>query len=181
MAPEIAGIAVHESVGHPHEADRVFGREAAQAGTSYLTPKNLGMEIGSKEITLIDDPTIKNATVSIYTTTRGSRRGPTTLVEKGVQKGLLLNREYAAMMKTKSSGSARSDGYSNEPMIRMSNTYLKPGKASFDEIMGEARDGVYIKNFMEWNIDDTRSFEKYQGNEAYLIKNGRIGKPSRTS
>ncbi len=30
---------------------------------------------------------------------------------------------------------------------------------------------------MEWNIDDTRSFSRYQGNEAYLIKNGSIGAP----
>ncbi|MDE1855277.1 MAG: TldD/PmbA family protein [Candidatus Micrarchaeota archaeon] len=177
MAPEIAGIAVHESVGHPHEADRVFGREAAQAGTSYLTSKNLGLEVGSEAITLVDDPTVRNSYGFYLYDDEGVKAEPKVLVDHGKQAGLLLNREYAHVMKTRSNGSARSDSYSNEPIIRMSNTYLKPGTATFDEIISEARDGVYIKNFMEWNIDDTRSFERYQGNEAYLIKNGRIDKP----
>jgi TldD protein len=177
MAPEIAGIAVHESVGHPHEADRVYGREAAQAGTSYLTPKNLGMEIGSEAITLVDDPTVRNSYGFYLYDDEGVKAEPKVLVEKGLQTGLLLNREYAKVMGTHSNGSARSDSYSNEPLIRMSNTYLKPGTASFEEIISEARNGVYIKNFMEWNIDDTRSFARYQGNEAYMIKNGRIDKP----
>ncbi len=177
MAPEISGIAVHESVGHPHEADRVFGREAAQAGTTYLTPKNLGLEIGSKEITLIDDPNIAGSNGFFLYDDEGVKAQKKILVEKGVQKNLLTNREYAYEMGQKSNGSSRSDSYTNEPIIRMSNTYLKPGNASFDEIISEAKDGVYIKSFTEWNIDDTRSFERYQGNEAYLIKNGRIGKP----
>jgi TldD protein len=59
----------------------------------------------------------------------------------------------------------------------MSNTYLKKGQASLEELVSEAGRGVYIKNFMEWNIDDTRSFSRYQGNVAYLIENHRIGKP----
>jgi TldD protein len=177
MAPEIAGIAVHESVGHPHEADRVYGREAAQAGTSYLNPTNLGLEVGSEQITLIDDPTIKNGYGFYLYDEEAVKAKPKILVDRGVQKGLLTNREYASVLGTKSNGSSRSDEYSHEPLIRMSNTYLKPGNASFDEIISEARNGVYIKNFMEWNIDDTRSFERYQGSEAYLIKNGRMDKP----
>lgn len=177
MAPEIAGIAVHESVGHPHEADRVYGREAAQAGTSYLTPQNLGLEIGSEVVTLIDEPMIPGSMGFFLYDDEGVKAQKKILVEKGVQKNLLTNREYASILGEKSNGSARSDSYSNEPLIRMSNTYLKPGTASFDDIISEAKNGVYIKSFMEWNIDDTRSFERYQGNEAYLIKNGRIAQP----
>ena len=33
---EVTGIAVHESCGHPYEADRIFGREGAQAGESFI-------------------------------------------------------------------------------------------------------------------------------------------------
>ncbi|MDY7041735.1 MAG: TldD/PmbA family protein, partial [Chloroflexota bacterium] len=35
-------LQVHESCGHPIELDRVFGTEAAYAGTSFLTPEKLG-------------------------------------------------------------------------------------------------------------------------------------------
>ncbi|MGC8676124.1 MAG: TldD/PmbA family protein [Candidatus Micrarchaeia archaeon] len=176
VSSEIAGIAVHESVGHPSEADRVFGREAAQAGTSYLT-YDLSMRIGSDQVTIIDDPTIEHAYGFYLYDDEGVKARPKVLVENGVHKELLLNREYAYMLNTKSNGSARSDSYSNEPIVRMSNTYLKKGRASFDELISEARNGVYVKSFTEWNIDDTRSFARYQGNEAYLIKDGELSTP----
>ena len=36
------GLQIHESCGHPIELDRVFGTEAAFAGTSFLTPEKYG-------------------------------------------------------------------------------------------------------------------------------------------
>jgi TldD protein len=174
---EIMGIAVHESIGHPLEADRVFGREAAQAGTSYLTPNNLGLKIGSKEVNILDDPTIKNSYGFFLYDEEGVKARKKHLVKNGIQNELLLNREYAKALGTRSNASSRSDFYSNEPIIRMSNTYLEKGKADFEELISEAKNGIYIKSFAEWNIDDTRSFARYQGNEAYIIKNGNIEKP----
>ncbi|MGC8671722.1 MAG: TldD/PmbA family protein [Candidatus Micrarchaeia archaeon] len=176
ISSEISGIAVHESVGHPSEADRVFGREAAQAGTSYLA-HNLGMRIGSEQVNIVDDPTIAHAFGFYLYDDEGVKARPKKLVEKGVQKELLLNREYAYMLNARSNGSARSDSYSNEPIIRMSNTYLEKGDASFEELLAEAETGIYVKSFTEWNIDDTRSFARYQGNEAYLIRKGELSTP----
>ncbi len=177
VAPEIIGIAVHESTGHPDEADRVFGREAAQAGTSYLKPESLGMRIGSENVTILDNPLVSKANGFYEFDDEGVRSRPKVIVDHGLQKELLLNREYASELGTHSNGSARSDSYSNEPIIRMSNTYVENGRAKPGELFEEARNGVYVKSFTEWNIDDTRSFARYQGNEAYIIKNGSIEKP----
>ncbi|MBU4493316.1 MAG: TldD/PmbA family protein, partial [Nanoarchaeota archaeon] len=47
-APQIVGIMVHESGGHPYEADRIIGREGAQAGESFVTKEMIGTRIGSK-------------------------------------------------------------------------------------------------------------------------------------
>jgi TldD protein len=177
MAPEITGIAAHESVGHPCEADRVFGRESAQAGSSYLTKDTLGMEIGSGKVTLIDDPTIPHTNGFFLYDDEGTKARPKTLIKDGIQNELLMDRSYAQVLGRNSNGTSRSDSYSNEPLIRMSNTYLQAGDADFDELLSEAGDGIYLKSFMEWNIDDTRSFSRYQGNEAYLIKDGSICGP----
>lgn len=177
VSPEIIGIAVHESIGHPDEADRVFGREAAQAGTSYLKPENLGMRIGSERVTILDNPLMPKAYGFYEFDDEGVRARPKVMVARGLQKELLLNREYASQLDTQSNGSARSDSYSNEPIIRMSNTYLQNGTAKPRELFNEARNGVYVKSFTEWNIDDTRSFARYQGNEAYIIRNGSMEKP----
>jgi TldD protein len=35
-------LQMHESVGHPTELDRVYGTEAAYAGTSFLKPGDRG-------------------------------------------------------------------------------------------------------------------------------------------
>ena len=61
LSPELSGIAAHESVGHPQEADRILGREGAQAGESYLKRDSLGLKIGSTEANVSDDPTLLNS------------------------------------------------------------------------------------------------------------------------
>ena len=61
IGSEIVGLACHESAGHPGEADRVLGREAAQGGESYVKPELLGTRIGSDVVTVVDDPTLRNS------------------------------------------------------------------------------------------------------------------------
>ena len=41
LHPSQLYLQVHESCGHPTELDRVFGTEAAYAGTSFLTTDKL--------------------------------------------------------------------------------------------------------------------------------------------
>ena len=51
-------LQVHESVGHPTELDRVYGTEAAYAGTSFLQPGDLGtLRYGSEHMNITADPT----------------------------------------------------------------------------------------------------------------------------
>ncbi len=178
LSPEIMGIATHESIGHPFEADRIIGREAAQAGLSYLTKDNLGMKIGSGAVNLHDDPTMVNLPGYYLYDDEGVKARDRILVKNGIQVNLFHNRETASLFGLESNGSARSSSVYVEPIVRMANTYLESDRSNrFDDLLDEAKNGAYVKNFMEWNIDDTRSFGKYQGNEAYIIENGRLGKP----
>ena len=51
-------LQVHESVGHPTELDRVYGTEAAYAGTSFLKPGDLGsLRYGSEHMNITADAT----------------------------------------------------------------------------------------------------------------------------
>lgn len=177
ISPEICGIAVHESVGHASEADRVFGREAAQAGQSYITGENLGMHLGNECVTIVDEPAVEKSYGFLMYDDEGVRARKKIIIKDGLQNELLTNREYAAFLDRRSNGASRSESYRDEPIIRMSNTYLKLGRSDLDELVGEAKSGIYLKSFTEWNIDDTRTFSRYQGCEAYLIKNGSIGRP----
>jgi len=180
VGPELVGLMMHEGVGHPLEADRVLGREAAQAGESYVKPDMVGRaRIGGSYATVIDDPTIPGSSGFYLYDDEGVPARPKMLYREGVITELLHNRETASQMGVKSNGSSRSMDYASEPIVRMSNTYLAPGDMSFEELLEDIELGVYIKNNMEWNIDDTRWYHRYIGLEAFLIERGELTKPVR--
>ncbi len=174
LGSEVTGIACHESCGHPQEADRILGREAAQAGESYLKPDMIGHRIGTEAVTVVDDPTVPNSYGFYEYDEEGVRAGRRTLIKNGVIAGFLQNRETAAELGVSSNGAARAVSYDREPIIRMANTFMLPGDYSDDELVEDVKKGVYINTFMEWNIDDRRYNQRYVGLEAYLIENGRI-------
>jgi TldD protein len=179
LGPEVTGIICHESCGHPQEADRILGREAAQAGESYLKPDMVGRKIGSEHVTIIDDPTLPNSYGFYLYDDEGVKARPRVLINEGLIAAFLQNRETAAELGGTSNGASRSSSYDREPIIRMANTYMKPGNHSLEELIEGVGNGVYMKNFMEWNIDDRRYNQRYVGLEAYMIENGRITTPLR--
>ncbi len=178
LGPEVVGIMVHESCGHPCEADRILGREAAQAGESFITPKMLGTRIGSNEVTIIDDPTLANSYGYFLYDDEGVKARVKYLYKNGLINEFLHNRQTAAaMQQEKSNGSARVVSYDKEPILRMSNTYFAPGKFTEEDLIEGVKNGIFMKTYMEWNIDDKRFNQKYTGSEAYLIENGKITAP----
>ena len=179
LGPEITGIICHESCGHPQEADRILGREAAQAGESYIKPDMVGERIGTENVTIIDDSTLPNSYGFYLYDDEGIKAGPRTLIKEGVIAGFLQNRETAAEFGVGSNGASRSVAYDREPIIRMANTHMKPGDHTREELIEGVKHGVYMKSFMEWNIDDRRYNQRYVGLEAYLIENGEVTTPVR--
>lgn len=179
LGSEVVGIICHESCGHPQEADRILGREAAQAGESYVKPDMIGTRIGTEFVTVVDDPTLPKSFGYYMYDDEGVEAHERVLIDKGVISNFLQNRETAADLEMRSNGSARAVAYSREPMIRMANTYMKPRDYGREELFEDVKSGVYIKTFMEWNIDDRRFNQRYVGLEAYLIRNGEVDKPVR--
>ncbi|NYZ75163.1 TldD/PmbA family protein [Candidatus Micrarchaeota archaeon] len=175
--PEVVGIMAHESVGHPYEADRILGREAAQAGESFVKKEMLGTKIGSDAANVVDDPTVEEGFGHYLYDDEGVAAKRKKLMTKGVITEFLHNRETAAALGCESNGGARASEYDKEPIVRMSNTFVLPGDFSEEELLAEVKNGVFIKNFQEWNIDDKRLNQKYVGSEAYLIKNGEVTEP----
>lgn len=172
--PEVIGIAVHESCGHPTEADRILGREASQAGKSFMKKELLGTKIGSEYVTIIDDPTLKNSYGFYKYDDEGIEARPRYLYKDGKINEFLHNRESAAVMRGKSNASARASNYNREAIVRMANTYLAPGDWKEEEIIEDTKLGIYMISFNEWNIDDKRFNQKYIGREAYLIEDGEL-------
>jgi len=172
LAPYITGLIAHESCGHPFEADRILGREAAQAGKSFIKESMKGERIGSNVVNVIDDPTLPKSYGFYAYDDEGVRARKRYLIKDGIINEFLHNRETAFLMKEKSNASARASSYDREPIVRMANTYIAPGDFPLEELMEDIKKGIYMVTFMEWNIDDKRYQQKYVGEEAYLIENG---------
>ncbi|MDW8034419.1 MAG: TldD/PmbA family protein [Nitrososphaerota archaeon] len=177
VGSEVTGIISHEASGHPGEADRILGREGAQAGESYLKPTDIGRKIGSEVVNLVDDPTLPGSFGFYLFDDEGVKARRKYLIKEGKIFEFLTNRETAARLGVKSNGSARASGYNVEPIVRMSNTFMLPGDYTLEELLGDVSRGVYIKSFMEWNIDDKRWNQRYVGLEAYLIEDGKVTVP----
>ncbi len=174
LGPDVAGIISHENCGHPHEADRILGREGAQAGESYLREHEIGFKIGNDCVNVFDDPTIPGSHGYYLYDDEGVKAGRRELIKDGFFNEMLHNRETAAEFNTLSNAAARAIAYDREPLVRMANTYFAPGDFSLEEMVEGIKLGIYMKSFTEWNIDDKRLQSKYVGQEAYLIENGEI-------
>lgn len=172
LGPQVVGLATHESVGHPYEADRILGRESAQAGESFVNPDMLGTQIGTELVTVIDDPTLSHSYGFYQYDEEGVRAQPRHLIQDGRINELLHNRETASRFHTASNGASRATQFNREPIVRMANTYVAPGNVDPSEIFGDTQRGIYIKEFGEWNIGDRRWEMRFKGKAAWLIENG---------
>src|SRR5438874_7116438 len=170
-------LQVHESTGHPTELDRVYGTEAAYAGTSFLRPADLGsLRYDSEWMNITADPTTPQGLGTFGYDDEGVPAARTPIVESGVLRGFLTSRETAAEIGSGQGGSMRADGWARMPLVRMTNLHLEPGSGSFDELLDGVDDGLYLETNKSWSIDDKRLNFQFGTQVAWEIKNGKLGR-----
>lgn len=170
---DYVALLVHEIVGHPSEADRVLGREAAWAGTTWWAGK-IGEKIGSDYVTAYDDPAI-NGTLGYYRyDDEGVKAERKVLIEKGVLKGHMHSRETAAIFGVKPNAGMRAITFEYIPLIRMSNTFFGEGDWKKEELIEETKHGYLISCMRHPSIDDKRYNWTISAKEAYKIENGEL-------
>jgi TldD protein len=170
-------LQVHESVGHPTELDRVYGTEAAYAGTSFLKPGDLGsLRYGSDFMNITADSTTPGGLGTFAFDDEGVRAGRQAVVEGGVLRGFLSSRETASLIGAGQGGSMRADGWSRMPLVRMTNLHLEPGQGSFDDLLADVDDGIFMCTNKSWSIDDKRLNFQFGTQIAWEIKDGKLGR-----
>jgi TldD protein len=168
-------LQVHESVGHPTELDRVYGSEAAYAGTSFLKPDDLGsLRYGTELMNVTADPTTPGGLGSFAFDDEGVPASPVPIVEAGLLTGFLTSRETAARIGAGTGGSMRADGWNRMPLVRMTNLHLEPGDGALDDLIADVNDGVYMETNRSWSIDDKRLNFQFGTQVAWEIKGGRL-------
>jgi len=169
-------LQLHESVGHPIELDRVYGTEAAYAGTSFLSPGDLGsLRYGSEHMNVTADSTLAGGLGTFAFDDEGVPAGRQPIVEEGVLRGFLTSRETAARLGVGVGGSMRADSWSRMPLVRMTNLSLEPGAGTLEDLIA-VDDGIYMETNKSWSIDDKRLNFQFGTQIAWEIKRGRLGR-----
>jgi len=166
LDPVLAGVFVHEAFGHLSEADFVYENDRMR---EIMV---LGRRFGRAELNVVDSAVMPGLRGSYKYDDEGVPASKTYLIREGILVGRLHSRETAAKMKEKPTGNARAIGYRYPPIVRMTNTYIEPGSASFEDIISDIKEGVYAKNW----YGGTTSMEMFtfSAGEAYMIRNGKI-------
>lgn len=159
---ELAGVFVHEAVGHATEGDIIL------EGDSCLEGK-LGQKIGSELVTVKDDPSLMQNGYYPFDD-EGSLAQETVLVENGTLKSYLNSRETAARLGGVPRN-ARAEGI-DRPVVRMSNTYIANGDWKLEEILEELGNGVYLAGSRGGQVSTGEGVFQFNAKRGYLVENG---------
>jgi TldD protein len=170
LGPGWPGILLHEAIGHGLEGD--FNRKKTSAFAGLL-----GERVAAPGVTVVDDGTIGGRRGSLSIDDEGTPTTRTVLIEDGILKGYMQDRQNARLMGVAPTGNGRRQSYACSIMPRMTNTYMLGGDKSPDEIMASVKKGVYATNFGGGQVDITNGKFVFSCTEAYLIENGRVGAP----
>jgi len=169
LDPAVVGLISHEAVGHTVEADFVL------AG-SILKGK-VGERVASDLVTLVDsgNPSEDAAAAgTIFADDEGTLSGRTVLIRKGILVGYLHDRETAGILGQPVTGNARAFEHTDEPIVRMTNTYILPGDWTYEEILHDTKEGYLVKGAGGGQADANGEF-MFEVQEAYRVENGELG------
>src|SRR5262245_54271081 len=170
-------LQIHESCGHPTELDRVLGHEANYAGTSFLTPDQLGtLRYGSEVVNLVADATAPRGLGTFGFDDEGVPAHRVDLVREGRFVGYLTSRETAPSLGQASNGTMRAESWAHIPLIRMTNINLEPGPWKVEDLIADTDDGILMATNRSWSIDDRRYNFQFGTEAGWEIKHGRKGR-----
>ncbi|KAB3542724.1 MAG: TldD/PmbA family protein, partial [ANME-2 cluster archaeon] len=180
LDPELAGVFIHEAVGHAAEADLVLENSSILAG-------KIGEQIASQHVTVYDDPTMHEYGYYPFDA-EGVPAKKTTLIDSGVLSSYLHSRETAGRLGGSDGSGSGGGGSSNGgsgggnaraqgcaiPIPRMSNTFIANRDMSFEEIIEELRDGVYLKGSRGGQVNTGEGIFQFNAELGYVVRNGEI-------
>jgi TldD protein len=165
-----SGILLHEAMGHAFEAD--FNRKNLS-----IFSDRMGKKIAENFVTIIDDGTLPGRRGSLNFDDEGIPTEKTVLVSNGTLTSYLHDRISAKHYNVKPTGNGRRQDFRNIPIPRMRSTYMESGPHKKDEIIASVKNGIYVDNFSNGEVNigqgDFTFFVKF----GYVIENGKLTKP----
>lgn len=169
MDNNLAGVFMHEALGHAAEADHVLYGESILKG-------QLGEEIAYLGLTVVDDPTIESSHGYYPYDDEGIMSNRTEVIKNGVLVSYLHTRETAGRLDASPTANARAANYSDIPIVRMSNTVIEGGNWNFEEMREDIRFGIYARGMRGGQVDTVKGEFQFSAEEAFLIENGTLSR-----
>lgn len=167
---DLAGILAHEAIGHTTEGDIVMGGSIAGEYMDQLVATPL--------VTLVDFANTFNGDlcpVPLYVDDEGTACQDTVVIENGVLKSYMHNKDTARHFEAEPTGNARAYQFSDEPLVRMRNTAILPGKDKLADMIASVENGYYLIKHSNGQADTNSEF-MFGITLGYEIKNGKLGK-----
>lgn len=161
LSPEVAGILVHECLGHMSESDNC----------DYKW--KLGKCIGQSFINVVDNGNMNGSGYTPFDD-EGIDSQETYIVKDGRINSALTDIYHSNLLGVKSSGNGRSKSNEYPPIVRMTNTYMKAGNWSLHQLFHGIEYGIYVEECLGATIGEKIHVKP---GRAYLIRKGRIEMP----
>ncbi len=171
LDPAIASVFIHEAFGHLSEADHVYENPKLR---DLLV---LGDEIASPILTVADSAAEPALSGSYKYDDEGTPARKNYLIREGRLVGRLHSRETAGNMNEPPTGNARAITYRFPPIVRMTNTFIEAGEVTFQDLLADVDNGVYVVNWLGGQT--AMEMFTFRAMEAFVIRNGRLEEPLR--
>jgi len=170
LGPGWPGILLHEAIGHGLEGD--FNRKKTSAFAGLL-----GQRVAAPGVTVVDDGSIGGRRGSLSIDDEGTPSSRTVLIEDGILKGYMQDRQNARLMGMAPTGNGRRESFASMVMPRMTNTFMLGGDKAPEEILASVKKGIYAVNFGGGQVDITNGKFVFSCTEAYMLEDGKLGAP----
>ncbi len=166
------GVIIHEAVGHGLEADGVVGGSSFYGGM-------VGKKVASEHAFLADSGSLKRFRGSYNYDDEGSPSKENILIAGGELIKYMTDIDTSEKLKMENSGNSRRQSFRHSPQVRMTNTFLMPGKTSPEQIIEDTKYALYAVKFGGGSVDIVTGNYTFTVREGYLIENGKVTSPVR--
>ena len=156
-----------------HFASAANGASVAR-GTSFLKDR-MGEQIFSDGVAIIDDPQRPRGLRSKPFDAEGMANPEMALVEEGRLRNWVLDLRSARQLGLKTNGRA-SRGTSSPPGPSVTNLYMRPGKVSAADLIGDIVDGFYVIELIGMGVNMVTG-DYSRGAAGFWIENGEVTYP----
>lgn len=155
----------------------VFSGDSAVKGLTWLKDKK-DQVIGSSKVTIIDNPTLKDAIVRIPFDDEGVACMEKKVVDKGVFKLFLNNLKTAAKLNEEPTGNGFKGSPASSVGVSCHNFYIRNGRVSYDDMVKSLKEGVIITDVAGLHSGvNTVSGDFSVQSSGFYVKDGKIVHP----